>query len=114
MIDKIVTLPNAILALAVWAILVTVRKLRPATESNRSFQRALPLLPPILGVLGSLIGLGSGVGFAEKIAIGLIFGTIAGQGFKIGKTSILGVGLPPKATKPAATLPAPTPTPPKG
>jgi len=94
-LDQLLTIQNGILALAVWAVLGTLKGL-PAIRDTRLFLRLLPILPPILGILASLLGLGSGASVTEQIAIGLIFGFAAGQGFKIGKTSILGHGLPEK------------------
>lgn len=103
LIDVLFTGSNLILYAAVYAITQTVKVIFPKTMKKKLVQRILPALPILLAVLGAVVGLSSGTTWQERIAFGVIIGALAGQTFKIGKTSLLGKGIeepePPEAPK---------------
>ncbi len=59
-------------------------------------QRLLPLLPLLIGLLGGLAGAVDGA-LITRIQGGLTAGMVAAVAYKTGKTTIGGVGVPPKA-----------------
>lgn len=56
-------------------------------------QRLLPMLPFFVAVACSVFGLSVEGSVWERIAIGLFAGALAGQGYKVGRTTIAGAGL---------------------
>lgn len=66
-------------------------------------QRLLPLLPIVLGVGLSFLGLGAATTVVDKIMVGLLSGLTAAMSFKLGKTSVLGQGIEDKSAKSVKT-----------
>jgi hypothetical protein len=90
----------------VFALLQTVKMAVPKWAATKVGQRLMPLIPIALGVVGAVAGLSSATTWGDKIALGVIAGFAAGQGFKVGKTTLLGKGI---ETASAAKTPAAPP-----
>lgn len=57
-------------------------------------QRLLPVIPLILGVAGALSGLSEKVSnWQSEVMLGMICGFLASHFFKVGKTTVMGIGL---------------------
>lgn len=125
MFEELLTGRNVSLAGGIFVCLSMAKKMAPAFFKARVGQRVLPVLPIILGEIGAFINLSDAVKWQDKLLVGLIAGWAAGNVFKVGKTSLLGYGLPDKeddsedpvpssptlADAPVTTVPAVTSTP---
>lgn len=78
------------------ACLMTARLVRgmffPHFETGWG-ERLLPVVPLIVGVVGALVGVADAETLADRVLLGIIAGGLAGQTYKVGKTSVLGVGV---------------------
>jgi len=91
--EKVATTTNLLLTGAVFALLQVLKMVVPKWSTTQIGQRLLPVIPLLLGVGGAMAGLCSASTWQEKLAIGIMAGFAAGQGFKIGKTTALGKGI---------------------
>jgi hypothetical protein len=110
MISQLMTGANMLLAGAVFAATQVLKLVFPRAALTAIGARLMPVLPVILGVVGSVAGISSGKTIGEKVAVGIIAGFTAGHGFKIGKTTVMGKGIDtdgdgvPDAPAPAAEV----------
>lgn len=96
-ISTILTGTNLLLAIGVFVLITVIRAVFPAFFASRLGQRILPVLPLVFGAGGALIGMCSNAKtWQEKLLIGLIAGFASSHLFKIGKTTVIGWGLPDK------------------
>lgn len=92
---SLVTGRNLVLAGAAFVITSTLRTTFKAFFATRLGTRMLPLLPIMLALIGAFLGVGEGAEtWQDKLVLGLIAGFAAGHLFKMGKTSVMGIGLP--------------------
>lgn len=105
-VSTILTGTNLLLAGAIFVLLTVGRLVFPGFYVSRLGQRLLPVLPLVLGVVGALLGMCSNAPtWQEKVLVGIIAGFAASNLFKIGKTTVIGWGLPDKPTSEAPKLP---------
>lgn len=88
-------LSGHLLTLGVGASILTAiwRRLCPRFWASTAGRRSLPLVPIAIAVAGSLAGLGVAGSWFSRLASGVLAGAIAAHGFKIGRTTLLGVGI---------------------
>lgn len=103
--------PNGLLALAVFCLVLVLRQSLRGLFSQHWPERLLPIVYLVLGVLGSFLGLGTGKTMPEKLAIGIIAGAVALTSNKVGRTTVLGLGVKSPRTKAATPEKTETPTP---
>ena len=120
--QSLVSLVNLGLSLAIFALVVTLKRAWPEFVASRAGQRALPVIPMLLGVILALAGFRDAAvtRWQDVIVVGLLSGAFAASIFKIGRTSVLGKGLeaaglelpedPPKAAPAPAPLDPPPPS----
>jgi hypothetical protein len=100
-LTSLLTGNNLILVGACFGLTAALRSVFPEFFAAGLGHRLLPLLPLILGMLGALMGVCDGASsIASKIMLGVIAGTAAGHGFKVGRTSILGFNVPTGSSPP--------------
>lgn len=95
--EELLTSQNILLVAAIYAIVQALKMALPKWSAGKVGQRVIPLLPLALGVAGALLGMG-GLGeatIADQVTIGIIAGSVAAQGFKVGRTTLLGRGVDP-------------------
>lgn len=94
-LTSLITGQNLVLLGGCFALTATLRASFKEFFADKSWgHRLLPILPLVFGMVGALAGVCEGVTTTgSKIMLGLIAGFLAGHGFKIGKTSVLGFGL---------------------
>lgn len=91
-----VTGKNVLLFGGVVAISATVRAVFSTFFAKPLGLRLLPILPVLLGVVGTLFGIADGLetlAIPERILLGAVVGFAAGHSYKIGKTTISGSGV---------------------
>jgi hypothetical protein len=84
---------NLMLAGAILAVLGTIKRVAPKSTSSFWGQRLLPILPLVLGILGSLLGASNGQTTIDKVIIGILAGFAAANAFKVWKTTVRGKGI---------------------
>lgn len=89
---NIVTGTNLSLAIAVNVILVVIRTLAPEAFKTPIGQRILPVLPILLGLPLAML-LSDIARWQDRLVMGFLVGFVASTMFKVGRTSILGMGL---------------------
>ncbi len=93
-LTNLLTGNNLLLTGGVFAATSGLRGAIPDFFANKIGQRTLPVIPLVLGIVGALAGVCDGVSTWEgEVMLGMIAGTVAGQGFKLGKTTLLGAGI---------------------
>lgn len=92
-LSYVLTGKNLLLLSAVFAMTQVLKSSIPWFTYSVMGQRLIPILPIVLGVIGSLVGLCSENSWPDRVAIGIIAGFSAGQMFKVGKTTLLGKGV---------------------
>lgn len=118
--ENMVSGENAVLAGVVFAVMTAGKGAAGKFFETPTGQRILPVLPLVLGVAFSLSGFcdPSVTRWQARVVVGLLSGALAGQMFKVGRTSIMGkgvsepepnvrvseVGLPPAATPAPETV----------
>jgi hypothetical protein len=99
-LTSLITGKNLVLAGGVFALTTTIRMSFKEFFKTRGGERLLPVLPIVLGVIGALMGICENVTtWQDKLMVGVIAGFTAGHLFKMGKTSMMGIGLPEKKGK---------------
>jgi len=108
---------NALFAVAVYAIVQTLKTVAPKFFAGKTGQRLLPLIPLVLGVLGGVLGVPDGVTrMQDKIVVGIVAAFASSHLFKLGRTTMLGWGLgsgeptPPSTPSSTPALPSDTPS----
>ena len=120
LLDQLLTGRNLMLAGGIFVLMSVMRVPMKDFYDSRLGQRLLPLIPIVLGVAGAFAGLCDGKVWQDKLLIGLIAGWASSHTFKLGRTSVMGYGLPdadgdgiPDALEstaaPANTVAAPAP-----
>jgi hypothetical protein len=98
---------NGSLVLVIFVLMTTLKSALPQKVSTSPwFQRALPVIPEVLGLAGAMAGITDAVGWRNRLVVGLVAGFIASKFFKIGRTTVLGRGVAEVAAEDPA---APTP-----
>lgn len=94
LLESLLTGMNATLAGAIVGILAAAKQI-PGLMGNKIFQRFLPVIPLLIGVLGGAFGAVAvdPVTMPNKIVAGLMVGGVTMIVFKVTKTSVLGNGL---------------------
>ena len=95
MLEELLTGRNISLAGGIFVVTWAIKGfLFPEFWKGRLGQRFLPLLPLALGLAGAFCGVCDCAVWQDKLLIGLIAGWASSNVFKIGRTSIMGYGLP--------------------
>lgn len=104
MLDSLLTTSNLALSGAILAVITTAKRSFPKLSKKGWAQRVMPVLPLLLGVAGGLLGATDATELQEKVTIGLVCGFFAANVYKVGRTSVLGVGIerPEPTEKPEA------------
>ena len=93
-LTSLITGNNLILAGGTFAIMATLRKSFKDFFATTFGQRVLPILPLLIAIGGALGGVCDGVTtWQDKVMLGCICGFAAGHLFKLGRTSLLGIGV---------------------
>ena len=99
-LTSLVTGKNLVLAGGAFALTTTMRMSFKDFFKTRAGERLLPILPVLLGVIGALMGICENAAtWQDKLIIGFIAGFTAGHLFKMGKASVMGIGIPEKKGK---------------
>lgn len=101
LIGELLTGKNGTLLAGCFAVCQLIKMVAPKWASSRIGARFMPVIPVAFGVVAALAGLCSVATWPEKVVVGLLAGTTAGQAFKMGKTTLMGKGIPEKAAPPA-------------
>ena len=109
MIDQLLTGRNLMLAGAIFVILTAMKTPFKDFWASHWGQRLLPVLPLVLGIGGGFLGLCDCATWQDKLLIGILAGFASANFFKVGKTTVLGYGLPEMGGGGAAEAPAATP-----
>jgi hypothetical protein len=94
LVGFVATIPNLLICVAVWSIIQTVTKLAPKIFESSIALRAKPLAAILFCVGACFIPSVQPVDMTagNRILLGVVLGTFAGQVHKILKQSILGHG----------------------
>lgn len=96
-LTSLLTGKNLVLAGGSFALTTSVRASFKDFFATRLGARFLPLLPVIFGIIGALAGVCDGVtAWQDRVMLGALLGFTAGHVFKMGKQSVMGIGLPEK------------------
>ena len=94
-LTTLVTGYNLILAGGSFGLTSAIRAAAPEFFEARLGKRLLPLLPVILAVVGAVLGVCEGAETLQaRVMLGILIGFFSGHLFKLGKTSVMGAGLP--------------------
>jgi hypothetical protein len=94
LLDQLLTGRNIMLAGGVFVLMSVLRYPLKDFWDSRLGQRLLPILPVALGVAGAFAGLSDAHGWQDRLLVGLIAGWASAHTFKLGRTSLMGYGLP--------------------
>jgi hypothetical protein len=94
LLDQLLTGRNITLAGGIFVVMSVMRYPLKDFYNSRIGQRLLPVIPVALGVVGALAGFCDAVGWKDQVVIGLISGWASAHTFKLGRTSVMGYGLP--------------------
>lgn len=110
MLEDLITGRNMGLAAGIFVVMSILRTSLPKVWATSIGQRALPIMPIILGEIGAFIGVTDAEKWQDKMIVGLICGWAASNLFKVGRTSVLGYGI--DVATPSEPAPAAPVTPP--
>jgi len=94
MFEQLLTGRNLMLAGAIFVIMTVMKTPFKEFWASRWGQRVLPIIPVVLGIGGGFAGLCDCNTWQDKLLIGLLAGFASAHIFKMGKTSVMGYGLP--------------------
>ena len=101
---QLLTGRNASLTAAIFVILTLMKPGLANFFRTPWGKRLLPVLPVALGVALAFAGLSDATTKQDKFLIGVIAGFVAGHTFKIGRTSLLGIGIEDDDSAPAPVV----------
>lgn len=104
-ITQILQPRNIALAGGVFAIMQAAKMSVPGFFASPWGKRTAPIFPLVLGVGMAMAGLGEGATrWQDRLLMGLLAGFTAAHLFKVGRTTMLGVGTQPETS--ASMVPA--------
>lgn len=107
-LTSLITGKNLVLAGGSFALTTSMRASFKDFFATRAGARLLPLLPVIFGIVGALMGVCDGVtAWQDRVMLGALLGFTAGHVFKMGKQSIMGIGIPEKVEPDEGSSPPP-------
>lgn len=95
-LPSLITGQNLLLTGGIFAFTTVLRQTFKTFFLGTLGQRLLPIIPLLLGVAGALGGISEkAANWQSEVMLGMICGFLASNFFKVGKTTVMGIGVEP-------------------